>query len=50
MNCGINVQRRQRSKTKNDIEGAGREIGLSMLLYASKRAKRIGKLDLGDSA
>ena len=50
LHCGDDVQRRQRSKEKNDFEGTGREIGLGVLLYASKRAKRIGKLDLGDSA
>ena len=44
------VQRKQRSKEKNNFEGTGREIRLGMLLYASKRAKRIGKLDLCDSA
>ena len=50
LHYGDNVQRRQRSKEKNDFEGTGREIGLCVLLYASKRAKGIGKLDLGDSA
>ena len=43
------IQRRQRKKEKNDIEGAGREIRFDVLLYASKRVKRIGKLDLGNS-
>ena len=36
LHCGDDVQRRQRSKEKSDVEGAGREIGLGVLLYASK--------------
>ena len=38
LHCGDDVQRRQRSKEKSDVEGAGREIGLGVLLYASKTA------------
>ena len=34
LHCGDDVQRRQRSKEKSDVEGAGREIGLGVLLYA----------------
>ena len=36
LHCSDDVQRRQRSKEKTDVEGAGREIGLGVLLYASK--------------
>ena len=35
---------------EDGFEGTGREIRLGMFLYVSKRAKRMGKLDLGDSA
>ena len=44
LHCGDDVQRRRKSKENNDFEGTGREIGLGVLLYASKRAKRIEKL------
>ena len=47
--CGDDIQRTQRSKEKNDADGTVREIGLGVLLYASKRAKRIGQLGYGDS-
>ena len=38
LHCADDVQRRQRSKEKSYVEGAGREIGLGVLLYASKTA------------
>ena len=39
------AERRQRSKENNDFKRAGREIRLGVLLYASKRAKRVRKLE-----
>ena len=49
--CTAATTFRDRGANRRTIsKGTGREIGLGVLLYASKRAKKIGKLDLGDSA